>query len=83
MNKKQLDSQMMDYLQREERMVKGWVSDLESLLSTFKDSEKVSNLPNEVTSQALPSIPHWELELEFHNYKLEWLKSQINLFNNN
>lgn len=80
MNKEQMDLQMISYLQSEEHSVKRSISDLEGTISTFKDSDKVSSLPDVVTSQAVPNIPHWESELELLHYKLEWLESQIYYF---
>ena len=80
MNKEQMDLQMMEYLQSEKTKVIRGITDLEGTISTFKDSEKVSSLPDVVTSQAVPNIPHWESELVFLNYKLEWLESQIYYF---
>jgi hypothetical protein len=80
MNKEQMDLKMIEYLQTEETSVKRSISDLEGTISTFKDSDKVSSLPDVVTSQAVPNIPHWESELELLHYKLEWLESQIYYF---
>jgi hypothetical protein len=80
MNKEQMDLKMIEYLKSEEHSVKRSISDLEGTISTFKDSDKVSTLPDVVTSQAVPSIPHWESELELLKYKLEWLESQIYYF---
>jgi len=80
MNKEQMDLQMMEYLQSEKSKVIRGITDLEGTISTFKDSEKVSSLPDVVTSQAVPNIPHWESEVELLKYKLEWLESQIYYF---
>jgi len=80
MNKEQMDLQMISYLQSKVTKVTKRITDLEGTLSTFKDSDKVSTLPDVLTSQAVPSIPHWESELKFHRYKLEWLESQIYYF---
>jgi predicted nucleic acid-binding Zn-ribbon protein len=80
MNKEQMDLQMISYLQSKVTKVTKRITDLEGTISTFKDSEKVSTLPDVVTSQAVPNIPHWESELVFLNYKLEWLESQIYYF---
>ena len=80
MNKEQMDLQMMEYLQSEKSKVIRGITDLEGTISTFKDSEKVLSLPDVVTSQAVPNIPHWESEVELLKYKLEWLESQIYYF---
>jgi hypothetical protein len=80
MNKEQMDLQMMEYLQSENTKVFRGITDLEGTISTFKDSEKVSSLPDVVTSQAVPNIPHWESEVKLLKYKLEWLESQIYYF---
>jgi len=80
MNKEQMDLQMISYLQSEKTNVIKGITDLEGILSTFKDSEKVSTLSDVLTSQAVPNIPHWESQLELLNYKLEWLESQIYYF---
>ena len=80
MNKEQMDLQMMEYLQSEKTKVIRGITDLEGTISTFKDSEKVSSLPDVVTSQAVPNIPYWESEVELLKYKLEWLESQIYYF---
>jgi FtsZ-binding cell division protein ZapB len=80
MNKEQMDLQMISYLQSKVTKVIKRITDLEGTISTFKDSEKVSSLPDVVTSQAVPTIPHWESEVELLKYKLEWLESQIYYF---
>jgi hypothetical protein len=80
MNKEQMDLQMISYLQSKVTKVTKGIIDLEEILFTFKDSEKGLSLPDVVTSQAVPNIPHWESELELLKYKLEWLESQIYYF---
>ena len=80
MNKEQMDLQMISYLQSKVTKVTERITDLEGTISTFKDSEYVSTLPDVLTSQAVPNIPHWESEVELLKYKLEWLESQIYYF---
>jgi hypothetical protein len=80
MNNQPMDLQMISYLQSKVTKVTKRIIDLEEILFTFRDSEKGLSLPDVVTSQAVPNIPHWESELEFHKYKLEWLESQIYYF---
>ena len=76
--KEQMDLQMISYLKSEEHSVKRAISDSEQLLSNLSDVKHT--LEDDVLAQALSAVPHWESELEFLRYKLEWLESQIYYF---